>query len=74
LTAIELKMLQLFLRQPGRVISRSQVIDDVWGHGVFVSDRVVDTHIVKLRRRIERDPASPKHIVSVRGLGYRYEP
>ena len=73
LTAIELKMLQLFLRQPGRVLSRSQVIGDVWGQDVFVTDRVVDTHVVKLRRKVESDPADPKHIVSVRGLGYRFE-
>jgi two-component system alkaline phosphatase synthesis response regulator PhoP len=74
LTAIELKMLRLFLQQPGRVISRTQMIDEVWGTGVYVTDRVVDTHIVKLRRRVESDPAKPRHIVSVRGLGYRYEP
>jgi DNA-binding response OmpR family regulator len=74
LTALELKMLQCFVRQPGRVISREQVIDEVWGHDVHVTDRVVDTHVVKLRRRIEPEPATPRHIVSVRGLGYRFEP
>jgi two-component system, OmpR family, alkaline phosphatase synthesis response regulator PhoP len=74
LTAIELKMLRLFARQPGRVIGRDQIIGEVWGHDVFVTDRVVDTHLVKLRRRIEPDPANPRHLISVRGLGYRYEP
>ena len=73
LTAIELKMLQIFLRNRGRVITREQVIDEVWGRDVFVTDRVVDTHVVKLRRKIERDPARPRHIVSVRGIGYRLE-
>ncbi len=73
LTAIELKMLEAFLRQPGRVITRAQIIDTVWGD-IAVTDRVVDTHIVKLRRRIEPDPAQPRHIVSVRGIGYRFEP
>jgi len=73
LTAIELKMLDVFVRNPGRVITRAVVINDVWGD-VFVTDRVVDTHIVKLRRKIERDPAEPQHIVSVRGIGYRFEP
>ena len=53
LTAIELKMLQLFLRAQGRVMTREHVIDEVWGRDVFVTDRVVDTHIVKLRRKIE---------------------
>jgi DNA-binding response OmpR family regulator len=74
LTAIELKMLRLFLQQPARVISRQRMIAEVWGDSVFVTDRVVDTHIVKLRRRVEPNPAEPRHIISVRGLGYRYEP
>jgi len=73
LTRLELNMLRLFLRNRGRVLARSRVIDEVWGSGVFVTDRVVDTHIVKLRRKIEPDPAAPRHIVSVRGLGYRFE-
>ena len=74
LTPLELKMLELFVLKPGRVITRAQIIDDVWGHDVFVTDRVVDTHIVKLRRKIEPEPAEPRHIVSVRGIGYRFEP
>jgi DNA-binding response OmpR family regulator len=74
LTAIELKMLQMFLHSHGRVLSRAQVVDQVWGQDVFVTDRVVDTHVVKLRRKVEPDPAQPRHIVSVRGLGYRFEP
>ena len=73
LTAIELKMLELFLNNLGRVVSRAQIIDGVWGSEVFVTDRVVDTHVVKLRRKIEPDPGQPRHIVSVRGLGYRFE-
>jgi two-component system alkaline phosphatase synthesis response regulator PhoP len=72
LTAIELKMLHMFLRNRGRVVTREKVIDEVWGRGTFVIDRVVDTHIVKLRRKIESDAAEPRHIVSVRGLGYRF--
>jgi DNA-binding response OmpR family regulator len=73
LTAIELKMLQMFLRSQGRVLSRAQVVDEVWGADVFVTDRVVDTHVVKLRRKLEPNPVVPRHIVSVRGLGYRFE-
>lgn len=74
LTAIELKMIEIFLRNETRVVTRTQVIDEVWGRDVFVTDRVVDTHIVKLRRKIEANPAEPRHIVSVRGIGYRFEP
>ncbi len=73
LTAIELKMLRLFLQNKGRVLSREQVIETVWGLGVHMTDRVVDTHVVKLRRKIEENPAEPRHIVSVRGLGYRFD-
>ena len=73
LTAIELKMIELFIRSAGHVITRQRMIDEVWGRDVFVTDRVVDTHVVKLRRKIEVDAANPKHIVSVRGIGYRFE-
>ena len=68
-------MLQVFLRNQGRVMTRTQVIDEVWGHDVFVTDRVVDTHVVKLRRKIEADPARAaphrqraRHRVSVRTM------
>jgi DNA-binding response OmpR family regulator len=74
LTGIELKMVQAFVRSQGRVLTRTQIVNDVWGHDVFVTDRVVDTHIVKLRRKIEPEPGQPRHIVSVRGIGYRFEP
>jgi DNA-binding response OmpR family regulator len=73
LTALELKMVQTFLRHRGRVLTREHIVDEVWGRDVFVTDRVVDTHVVKLRRKIEADPAAPRHIVSVRGMGYRFE-
>jgi DNA-binding response OmpR family regulator len=73
LTAIELKMLRLFLQHAGRVLSREQVVQDVWGPNVFLTDRVVDSHVVKLRRKVETDATSPRHIVSVRGLGYRFD-
>jgi DNA-binding response OmpR family regulator len=73
LTAIELKMLELFVRSKGRVLTRSQVVDDVWGTDAYVTERVVDTHVVKLRRKVEDDPSRPRHIVSVRGIGYRVE-
>jgi DNA-binding response OmpR family regulator len=73
LTAIEWKMLRCFLDNRGRLLSREQLIESVWGRGMALTDRVVDTHIVKLRRKLGDNPAEPRHIVSVRGLGYRFD-
>jgi DNA-binding response OmpR family regulator len=72
-TTIEFKLLSAFIRHRGRVLSREQLLNEVWGHGVFVTDRAVDTHIVNLRRKVEPDPAVPQYIVSVRGAGYRFD-
>jgi DNA-binding response OmpR family regulator len=72
-TTIEFKLLSAFIRHRGRVLSREQLLNEVWGHGVFVTDRAVDTHIVNLRRKVEPDPATPRYVVSVRGAGYRFD-
>ena len=56
----------------GRVLSRSQLIEAAWGHGIAVTDRAVDTHVFNLRRKIEAVPADPKWLVGVRGFGYRF--
>jgi len=72
-TTIEFKLLLAFIRHRGRVRSREQLLDEVWGHGVYVTDRAVDTHIVNLRRKIEPDPALPRYVLSVRGAGYRFD-
>ncbi|MND00737.1 Transcriptional regulatory protein BaeR [compost metagenome] len=55
------------------MISRDQLLDAAWTPGVHVTDRAVDAHIVNLRRKVEPTPAEPRFIVSVRGLGYRFE-
>ena len=73
LTPIEFKLLGVFVRNRGRVLSRGQLIEDAWGGQTFVTERAVDGHIVCLRRKIEEDPARPRHLVSVRGLGYRLD-
>jgi DNA-binding response OmpR family regulator len=73
LTPIEFKLLGVFVRSRGRVLSREQLIQDAWGGQTFVTERAVDGHIVCLRRKIEDDPARPRHLVSVRGLGYRLD-
>jgi DNA-binding response OmpR family regulator len=72
-TATEFKLLAAFIRNRGRVLSREKLLDQAWGEGTFLTDRVVDNHIVALRRKIEPEPADPKYLVSVRGLGYRFD-
>jgi two-component system alkaline phosphatase synthesis response regulator PhoP len=73
LTALEFKLLTAFVRNGGKVLSRAQLLDLVWGHGTFVTDRVVDNHVVTLRKKVEPEPSEPRYIVSVRGLGYRFD-
>ncbi|MDQ3349879.1 MAG: response regulator transcription factor [Acidobacteriota bacterium] len=72
-TPQELRLLGAFLRSPGRVLSRDQLIEAAWGPGIAVTDRVVDTHVFNLRKKIEPVPAEPRFLVGVRGLGYRFE-
>jgi DNA-binding response OmpR family regulator len=73
LTPLEFKLLQFFLRARGRVLTREQLLDAVWGPDIFASDRIVDNHIANLRRKIEPDPANPRYLLNVRGLGYRFD-
>jgi len=73
ITPLELRLLETFIRRRGRVLSRDQLLDAAWDHGVHVTDRAVDAHIVNLRRKIEPAPAEPRFLVSVRGLGYRFD-
>ena len=73
MTPIEFKLLGMFLRSRGRVLSREQLLDGVWGIDTSGSARIVDNHIANLRRKIESDPANPRYLVNVRGLGYRFD-
>jgi two-component system alkaline phosphatase synthesis response regulator PhoP len=73
LTPIEFKLLAAFVHSRRHVLSRQQLLDHVWGREVFVTDRVVDTHVGNLRRKMEGDPDKPVYLVSVRGVGYRFE-
>jgi DNA-binding response OmpR family regulator len=72
LTALEFKVLAALIEAGGRLLSRENLIDRVWGKGVSITDRVVDNHILNLRRKLERAPAEPRYLLSVRGLGYRF--
>jgi DNA-binding response OmpR family regulator len=73
LTPIEFRMLAIFIRARGRVLSRDQLLDGAWGPETFASARIVDNHIANLRRKIEPDPANPRYLRNVRGLGYRFD-
>ncbi len=73
LTKKEYEILELFLTRPGEVITRDEFLNRLWGEDVYVTHRVVDTHMASLRKKLEDDPNNPKHILSVRGVGYRLE-
>ena len=74
LTKTEFKLLCELAQNPGRLLSREALLDRVWGYGYFGDGRLVDVHVRRLRTKVERDPKHPRHIVTVRGLGYRLEP
>jgi two-component system response regulator RegX3 len=69
----EFELLEMFLRNSGRVLTRGQLIDRVWGSDYVGDTKTLDVHVKRLRAKIEPDPASPQHLVTVRGLGYRYD-
>ncbi len=73
ITALEFRLLSAFIRCRGKVLTRTQLIDAAWSPGTFVSDRVVDTHILHLRKKIEPAPAEPRYLLGVRGIGYRFD-
>ena len=73
LTALEFRLLKAFVERRGRLLSREQLLDAAWEDGTHVTDRVVDTHVLNLRKKIETDPSQPLLIQGVRGLGYRFE-
>jgi DNA-binding response OmpR family regulator len=73
ITALEFRLLSAFIRRRGRVLSRLQLIDAAWGPDTSITDRVVDTHVLNLRKKIEPEPARPRFLASVRGMGYRFD-
>src|SRR6202023_2257601 len=72
LTATEFRLLEFLMSRPGVVYSREQLLDSVWGHDRAVTDRTVDVYILRLRQKIEADPANPSFIRAVRGFGYSF--
>jgi DNA-binding response OmpR family regulator len=73
-TPLEFKLIGLFARRPGRVLTRQALIDEAWGKETAITERVVDNQIANLRKKIESSPASPRYLKSVRGIGYRFDP
>jgi two-component system response regulator RegX3 len=70
----EFELLELLLRNAGRVLTRMQLIDRIWGADYVGDTKTLDVHVKRLRSKIEPDPSAPRHLVTVRGLGYKYEP
>ena len=70
----EFELLEMLLRNAGRVLTRGQLIDRVWGSDYVGDTKTLDVHIKRLRSKVEPDPSAPQHIVTVRGLGYKFEP
>jgi DNA-binding response OmpR family regulator len=74
LTKTEFRLLVELASSPGRVFSREVLLERVWGYGYFGDGRLVDVHVRRLRTKVEQDPANPRHVVTVRGLGYKLQP
>jgi len=72
LTYVEFELLQMLMSSPGRVFSRSQLLDGVWGSSDFREPRTVDVHVRHLREKLEPTPSEPRYIQTVRGVGYRF--
>jgi DNA-binding response OmpR family regulator len=74
LTAHEFKLLRFFLDNPGRAVAREELLNDVWGLSFHLTTRTVDNQILKLRQKLEADPANPVHFRTVHGVGYKFVP
>src|SRR5690606_29024736 len=70
----EFELLELLLRHAGRVLTRGQLIDRIWGADYVGDTKTLDVHVKRLRSKVEPVPSSPRHIITVRGLGYKFEP
>ena len=70
---MEYRLLELFLRNPGKALAREYLLNKAWEGDFYGQTKTLDVHIRRLREKIERDPAAPEHIITVRGVGYRFE-
>ncbi|MBI4909897.1 MAG: response regulator transcription factor [Acidobacteria bacterium] len=74
LTRKEFQLLRLLVSRPDDVMSREELLDEVWGLENYPTTRTVDTHVFHLRSKVERDPKNPRHLITVHGIGYRWTP
>src|SRR5208282_5398570 len=74
LTSQEFKLLKFFAQSPGRVISRQELLNEVWGYDNYPTTRTVDNHILRLRQKLEPDPTNPRYFLTVHGSGYKFMP
>src|ERR1700752_1540759 len=74
LTAQEVKLLKFFASSPDHVVSREKLLNEVWGYENYPSTRTVDNHVLRLRQKLEPDPAHPRFFVTVHGAGYKFVP
>jgi DNA-binding response OmpR family regulator len=74
LTAQEFKALKFFVSNPGRVISRDELLNQAWGYDNYPCSRTVDNHVLKLRQKLEIEPSRPKHFLTVHSVGYKFLP
>jgi DNA-binding response OmpR family regulator len=71
-TPLEFQVLQLFVKNKGQVITRDEILEEVWGEqNMVISLRTIDSHIANIRKKLEDDPANPKYILNIRGVGYK---
>ena len=74
LTAHEFKLLKFFTDNIDRVLTRERLLNEVWGYNSYPTTRTVDNQIMKLRQKLEPDPANPKHLLTIHGAGYKFVP
>ena len=72
LTQIEYQMMEYFFRNPGRLLTRSEILEQVWRNEAYVDDKVVDVNVRRLRMKVEADPSAPHHLLTVWGRGYQW--
>jgi len=74
LTYLESELLRYLIEHAGEAVSRAELLNKVWGYDRYPSTRTVDTHVLNLRRKLEADPAAPRYLLTVHGIGYKFVP